>query len=647
MLDEKPLVYDDLLKSLKVAINHAATYFKEHPMMTRSIDEVKSKLNRVFSFSDTFTIMVTANALVVNGVVSDAKNKLYSDLAVAFHRRKIRMIEIRKDVSANELVSFLLTVALSPQEIAKRGGLNELMPMGGDSHIILEGLDYFELLKEGGEGEKDIWSYLIAKAAQNKKSREFTEFSENFSRIVDKFKGRDFLENRELSGHFQEFLNTVKEMDRDKFSRCAKELARVILKDKTLSHDDKVAEFNKFFKDIDVLDLSNTLWDQIIHDENFDFLTFKLFSHFVDRDKHSMIASSLAQRVKNDDILHNNVQLARRMRELFAGSHDDNILRIYKKSLESFLESDFDVKGDALLDRKHAYRNYRYALLNLFTFEARPLALRPVLDKIVVEWSRIVEDGDVKFIRSLLEVLDKKKRLDPSLAAIFAQDEKMIFDFIENKVLDEEDLQYFDLFYDISEKASANRDLYLTRIFHGNKVNPPILKLYFKFFESDLNIFIDEITKRKKDIDFLKRIIDSTKKVELPAALKVLEAVFYMGLPETKLEAARAMQYLQKMKVFNENFVLDNLLGSDMYLRKELLLIVLPDERVRGKLAARLLGIFNPFWFKNDLILENIKLCGDLKITEAVPVLKAIAGDKWFFHGELAKMAGEVLSKWS
>ena len=646
MLDEKLLACDNFLKSLKVAITHAATYFKEHPMMTRSIDDLKLKLNRVFAFSNTFTIGITANALVINGVASDAKNKLYNDLAVAFHRRKIRKIEIQKEVAANELISFLLTVALSPQEIAKRGGLNELMPMGGDSHIILEGLDYFELLKEGGEGEKDVWSYLIAKAASNTQSREFTEFSENFSRIVDKFKGRDFLENTELSNHFQKFLDTVKEMDRDKFSRCAKELARVILKDKTLSHNEKVGEFNKFFQDLDVLDLSNTLWDQIIHDENFDFLTFKLFSHFVDRDKHSMIASSLAERVRNDDILHNNVQLARRMRELFAGSPDDNILRIYKKSLESFLESAFDIQGHVLLDRKHAYRNYRYALLNLFTLEARPAALRPVLDKIVVEWSRVVEDDDVKFIRSLLEVLDKKKRLDPALAAIFAPDEKMIFDLIENKVLDEENLQYFDLFYDISEKSSANRDLYITRIFHNDKVNPSILKLYFKFFEADLDIFITEVKRHKKDITFLKRIIRSVEKVELPAALKVLEAIFDMGLPEIKLEAARAMQYLQKAKLFNERFIFDNLLSSDMYLRRELLLIALQEESVRDKLVSRLLGIFNPLWFKNDLILENITLCGDLTINEAIPVLKMIAGDKRFFHKELAKMADEVLNKW-
>jgi len=646
MVDEKLLACENFLKSLKVGINHAATYFKGHPMMTRSIDDLKSKLNPVFSFSDTLTIGVTANTLVINGIASDVKNKLYNDLAVMFHRRKIRKIEIQKDVSANELVSFLLTVALSPQEIAKRGGLNELMPMGGDSHIMLEGLDYFELLQEGGEGEKDVWSYLIAKAAQNTKSREFTEFSDNFSRIVDKFKGRDFLENAELSDHFQKFIDTVKTIDHDKFSRCAKELARIILKDRTLSHNDKVGEFNKFFKDLDVLDLSNTLWDQIIHDDNFDFLTFKVFSHFVDRDKHSMIASSMAEQAKNDDILHNNAQLARRMRELFAGAPDDNILRIYKKSLEGFLESAFSTEGDILLDRKHAYCNYRYALLNLFTLEARPSALRPVLNKIVVEWSRIVEDGDIKFIRSLLEVLDKKKRLDPSLAAIFASDEKMIFDHIENKVLDEEDLQYFDLFYDISEKSAANHDLYITRIFHNAKVNPPILKLYFKFFESDLGLFIAEVKKRNKDTDFLKRIIDSIKKIELPAALKVLEAIFYMGVPEIKLEAARAMQYMQHTGFFNINFVLSNLLSSDMYLRKELLLIALPDDGARDKLASRLLGIFNPFWFKNDLILENIKLCGDFKIGSAVPALKAIAGDKRFFHKELAKMADEVLTKW-
>jgi hypothetical protein len=72
----------------------------------------------------------------------------------------------------------------------------------------------------------------------------------------------------------------------------------------------------------------------------------------------------------------------------------------------------------------------------------------------------------------------------------------------------------------------------------------------------------------------------------------------------------------------------------------------LPDEKFRSKIARKLFDIFNPFWFKNDLLLENIKLSGDLQIKETLADLKAIAGDKWFFHKELARMAAEVLNKW-
>jgi len=252
----------------------------------------------------------------------------------------------------------------------------------------------------------------------------------------------------------------------------------------------------------------------------------------------------------------------------------------------------------------------------------------------------------VGFIRSLLGVLDKKKRLEPSLAETFAQDERMVFDFIEKKVLDEEDLQYFDLFYDISEKSSANRDLYLTRIFHNGKVNTCILKLYFKFFEADFNIFLSELEKHKKDVTFLKRIIAAVKNVELPVALKVLEMLFQDGLPAIKLESARAMQHMQKMQLFNEKFVLDNLLSSDMYLRKELLLIVLSDVNMRNRAIMKLFSVNNILWFKNDLILENIKLCGVLDIKEAADVLAKISADRWFFHNDLAKMAQGVLRKW-
>ena len=173
-------VFDDFFKSLRIAINNSTVYFKDHPVFVSSIESLKEKICTVLEVSSPFKIGIMPLSLIVSEKTFE-KQALYVDLAQHIHRRKIKTIEFLNGISSLEVNIFITKIALPSIDLIKEGGLSFALQNEGVSHIFVEELDYFSLLKAGGiaeEERKDVWAYLLNRAVKENNQKEIEEFSQ-------------------------------------------------------------------------------------------------------------------------------------------------------------------------------------------------------------------------------------------------------------------------------------------------------------------------------------------------------------------------------------------------------------------------------------------------------------------------------------
>ena len=81
-----------------------------------------------------------------------------------------------------------------------------------------------------------------------------------------------------------------------------------------------------------------------------------------------------------------------------------------------------------------------------------------------------------------------------------------------------------------------------------------------------------------------------------------------------------------------------------MYLRKEVVgLLISLDKRVKA--AEKMIKINNFCGFRNQMIIENIKLIEDFDLHEALPYLQELAQDISPFKMTLASRARQAIDK--
>ncbi|MCP4653168.1 MAG: hypothetical protein GY858_07285 [Candidatus Omnitrophica bacterium] len=637
---EKDQILEDLFKSFRVAINNATLYFDQHPIFLHAVCDLKEKIDKIFLIFDPLVIGITPKSLLVNDTVLE-NSKVYHELAGTLHRRKIKRITIEKDVSVHEIALLLSKLGLSAKDAIKSGGFNAIeIP-----HIIVENLDYMQFLKEGGKQQKDIWSVLLAKAVKDNNKSEISEFVDNFDVIANKFQAVDFIENDEIRSNLHTFLEHLHTNDHDQFKKCTKEVIKLILSDKNIPKDINLDNIKSFFDKFETGELSNTLWEQVVTDEKFDFLTFNLFSQLVNQEKHNEIALSLASKITKGDLLKNNPQAVSRIRKLFSSDIDSDVSKVYRKTLSSILQ-DTLIEGERSIDRKQVNCNYRYILLNLFILERRLTWLKLISERILSEWNRAMEENDAEYLQLFIEALDKKKRLDPSLESAFVDTEREIFGLVEEKVLKGEVTSCFEVFYNTSSKSFIGITPYTAAIFKDRKINRSIMQLYFKFFGYQVDHFKREMNRNRHDLEFIREIIDSVKTIDSPFSLEVLKFIFNFSNILLKVDAIKAMRELAAYSLYDGDLLLSLIKKRNIFLKREALAVIATDEALTSQAVKELFNQSNFFGFRNNIFLENIRMAEDVKFFGARECLISLSRDKSFWRKEVAKGAKQLLEDW-
>lgn len=630
---------DDFLKGLRIVLNNASAYPKGHPYFLESVNNFKQKIEAVFAFLDPVKIIITPDSLFLEGK-HWGKSSAYLETAQMLHLRKIKSIEIKQGISVEELAGFLNTLAMPKREFLRQGGIKNILKKEENPHINIEELDYSQFLGQGSE-DLDVWVYLLKDAVEKRNPQKLNEFAFNFGKVVNKFKSEDLIEDAQIREGIVKFLGYLNDNDKEKFRECIKEILNASARYGVSLNEDQLNKLRLFFKDMNAQELARLLWDEISSNDNFDALSFNLFSKLSGKEREKEVGS-LFDRIVDKELVRDNPRISKRIQELLSPLNINSVSEVYRNTL-SLLVKDISFDRQMNLERQLLLANYRLIIINLFGLEKNEERLGLILNRLYKELESIFEGKELGSLKYLADVLKKKKNEEPHHANLFAELDKLIAKFIETNIWDEPVPEDFEYLAQILEKSSLNADFYMNKIFVEGKITSMGLRLFFRFFPSQSPIFYRSLERRYSDIGFLEKVVDSLSRLNDPSGLGALEHVFAIGDEFIKLEALRAMQELSQV---NREFLFSILKKADFSLKKEALIALSKDEEARKKAADILLDIHGFMGSKNKVILQNMIIIEEAGLREAGEYLVSLSRRRFFWNRKIRRKAQEILEAW-
>lgn len=631
---------DDFLKSLKLSLKNASIYPINHPALIKSVEEVKEKINALLKILSPLKISFTPQSLLVEGKYFE-KEKLYDEMAQIFHFRRIKNLEISEGLTTEELLTFLTKLYLAPENIQKEGGLSPILKKEGVAHLALEDLDYFQLLQGEGEEIKNIWPYLLEEAVQQEDIQKITELANSFERVIGLFKTGDIIGNEEFKGNIDKFLNLLKKVEKEKYDKCLKDLLKSAVKDKALPQEKDLRQLRKFFKDLSADDFASTLLEEIATDDDFNSLSFNIFSELTKR-RHEKIAGSFASQFRKQVSSGQAVQIKIKIKGLMSGSSESVISEVYRQTLTALLK-DIAFGGELTFDQSALRRNYQFILLSLLDEEKRKKRAVSILEKILGQWENIVSEKKPEIIKPLIDVLNKRKG-DLSSESVYKEAKKRLLWLIVDKASQEGDV------YSESEEVTAClKESFLgvmatlDKIFKENLVNPQSMKLFFGAYPDHLSLFNKKLKERSADSEFLSKIIDSLACVDSLPSLDSLKSIYSFADEGTRIRVIKAME---ELSVCDENFLLEVLKEKNPSLRRGTLQILKKNRALTEKALGRLFSMTSPFGLRNKILVENAKIIHEMEIKEARDTLTALSKKKFIWNKKLREEILNILQDW-
>ena len=642
---EKDKAIEEFLKSFKIALNNSQIYFKGHSLFNKSVEDLKVKLNILNPLLSSPKIGITPNSLLIDGKFWE-KIKLYMDLAELFHRRKIKAIEIKPEATNDELAAFLTKASMPVKDIFKQGGLIKILKNEGVTNIHLDELDYSFILSGAGEEEKDLWTYLLYESIESKDAEKIKEFSDHFDKFLKEFNIKELLGDQDLKEKVLKFLIYIKDNDSGKFQKCMRETLKAIMQDARSSDAEKISNANALLKALKEDNFADNMWQEILTDDNFDPLSFKLFFKLINQEKHQEIAENLAEKVKKEASLRGNAHVIRKIKELFSiPDNPDNpyISKIYHNTL-SFLIQDISPSEGVALDRALLSRNYRFILLNLLVVSRDKERVTGIIEKITAQWDNITNGKDIEYLKCLWQTVGDKKKSNSDFEHLFDELLKKISDYVERLILEDQDATGSEFFWEAINSTTFTLNDYIKKIFGGKKVAAGVLKLFFKFFPKDTALFYENLRSKRNDLAFLEVFIGCLKALDSKIALDALIYIYGFSNNLTKQEVLKAMP---EMSVYDERFLISVATSGTRAFKIYALNILRRDAEKMRKLIDIALLKPSPFGINNYIILRNMALVEEVELKEARSDLEILSRRKFFWHKNVRQKAQVILRKWN
>jgi len=632
---------EDFLRNLKIAITNTSVYFKEHPIFMKSVEGFKEKVDQILNITAPLDLGIMPHSLIFNKEIAN-EEKNYKDVADFFHCRKIKKIEIRKGVTTEELIDFLTKANLSPKDIIRKGGLSNILKEENLPHILVEDLDYSQLLSGAGQECQDVWVYLLNKSFDDTDFQKISELTDKFPDILKNFKAIDLLENEETNKAITRFIDYLKNEDKGKFLEYSRGLAKAVLKSKELSDQKDLIKLKSLLDRFDAAETADVLLESFKEGQGPDSFNFSLFSKLVDEKKHSEVADYLARKLAQKDVALANPKVVEGIKKLVSLSGpSSNISQVYGYNLSALLgrvslKKGFNYDNDQLKD------NYYFVLLDLFSLEQSQKRLESILNNIIIAIGEAEKDKKIDRLNKLIEVIKRKGQEKNSLEPFLTQTNKSLSSFIENSIFSGEFDESFEYFIDILKVSAFDVNFYLDNIFNKNKVNRWVLRLFFKFFSGSISVFYEYLARKAMDAKFFEAFMDSLSGLDPRLRLDILKHIFSFANDLLKLEVLKAME---RLKIHDEELLFSILAKNNFLHSKHALLVLATDAILAKKAAKQLLGISNPLGIRSNLIIENLKLINEVPFAEAKEYLLSLKQYRFFWNKAVRKRAEEVLER--
>jgi hypothetical protein len=244
----------------------------------------------------------------------------------------------------------------------------------------------------------------------------------------------------------------------------------------------------------------------------------------------------------------------------------------------------------------------------------------------------------------LFGLLHKKISEDISVEEIFGEFLKRISIFVENAIFEMEDPRALMVLADKLRVSLLGIDFYMRKIFEEGKINPHILNLTLKLFPYELDYFLDNLEKKKSDIDFLSSLIKAVPAANATAGLEILEKIYYLSTNIIRIEVLKAMRSLNSR---DEVFLFSVLNSTEVTCKKEALKELMKTEETKKKALDALFAMPNYFGSKNNTIMQNLVIVQDLSLREAEPYILSISKLWFFWHRGIRQEAKKILRSWN
>ena len=147
----------DFLIELSIALHKHAMYPEGHPSLAPAAAGVTRRAEHLFEDRATLALGVARQQLVIEGVATDPKNPLLSELAGRLHRHHLGAVTFHRGLRVNEVVDVLKTLAVEAERTGQPLGLGAPQQLRAWDHVRLHPVTYerLELLQEDDQAALD------------------------------------------------------------------------------------------------------------------------------------------------------------------------------------------------------------------------------------------------------------------------------------------------------------------------------------------------------------------------------------------------------------------------------------------------------------------------------------------------------------
>src|SRR5467141_1844592 len=148
----------DFLIELSIALHKHAMYPEGHPSLAPAAAGLTRRAEHLFEERTTLALGVARQQLVIEGVATDPKNPLLSELAGRLHRHHLGAVTFHRGLSVTEVVDVLKTLAAEAERTGQPLGLGSPEQLRAWDHVRLHPVTYerLELLQEDDQAAGSV-----------------------------------------------------------------------------------------------------------------------------------------------------------------------------------------------------------------------------------------------------------------------------------------------------------------------------------------------------------------------------------------------------------------------------------------------------------------------------------------------------------